>query len=222
MPTALVIGASRGIGREFVRQLLADGWKVWAAARDDAALSELRTAGAEALKLDVASAESIATIGWQLDGVKLDLALYVAGVFGPRHGAQEAPTAQAFDQVMHTNVLGAMQLIPTVAPLVEAGKGRFVFISSGMGSIAESTGSGGWVYRASKAALNMTVKTASLDYPQAIFLAMCPGWVQTDMGGPNATITPQQSVTGMRAVIASLQPADSGTYRGHDGRAIAW
>ncbi|MBS0307611.1 MAG: SDR family oxidoreductase, partial [Proteobacteria bacterium] len=199
-----------------------DGWKVWAAARDDAALSELRAAGAEALKLDVASAESIAALGWQLDGIKLDLAVYVAGVFGAKHGALEAPTAQAFDQVMHTNVLGAMQVIPTVAPLVESSKGRFVFISSGMGSIAETASSGGWVYRTSKAALNMVVKTAAADYPQAMFLALCPGWVQTDMGGPGANITPQQSVAGMRTVIAALQPADSGTYRGHDGRVIPW
>lgn len=222
MPAALVIGASRGIGREFVRQLLADGWKVWATARNDAALTELRAAGAEELKLDVANAESIAALAGQLDGVKLDLALYVAGVYGSGHGAHAAPEKQEFDQVMHANVLGAMQLMPTVAPMVEAARGKFIFISSGMGSIAEASSSTGWVYRASKAALNMTVKTASLDYPQAIFAVMCPGWVQTDMGGPNATITPETSIAGMRGVIAGLALADSGTYRNYRGQHLAW
>jgi NAD(P)-dependent dehydrogenase (short-subunit alcohol dehydrogenase family) len=222
MSNALVIGASRGIGREFAQQLLADGWKTWATARDDASLSELRNAGAQAVKLDVTSADSIATLGWQLDGTKFDLAVYVAGVFGPDHGAKSAPTAGDFDKVMHTNVLGAMQAIPTIAPMVEAARGKFVFISSGMGSIADVPSSYGWVYRASKAALNMTVKSAAADYPEAIFVAMCPGWVKTDMGGPNAHITPQQSVSGMLKVIASLTPADTGTYRNHSGKHLAW
>ena len=93
MPTALVIGASRGIGRELARQLAQDGWKTYATARDAAALDELRTEGAEALKLDVAKPESLAGLGWQLDGVKLDLVLYVAGVLGPQQDAKEPPSA---------------------------------------------------------------------------------------------------------------------------------
>lgn len=222
MPTALVMGASRGIGREFVQQLRADGWKVWATARDDAGLAALRGDGIDAVKLDVASADSIATLAWQLDGVQFDLALYVAGVYGPSHGATVAPAADEFDRVMHTNVLGAMQVIPTVTPMVEAAGGKFVFISSGMGSIAGTSSSEGWIYRTSKAALNMAVKSAASDYPKAIFAAMCPGWVKTDMGGPNATLPVEQSVAGMRAVIAGLTAADSGSYRNHAGRHLAW
>src|SRR4051812_5236485 len=98
MSTALVIGASRGIGKEFVHQLLAAGWKVYATARDDAAVASLRAAGAEAIKLDVTQAEALAGLGWQLDGVELDLALYVSGVYGPQSGASEPPAASAFDQ----------------------------------------------------------------------------------------------------------------------------
>jgi NAD(P)-dependent dehydrogenase (short-subunit alcohol dehydrogenase family) len=222
MKTALVIGASRGIGQEFVQQLLADGWKVFATARDEKALAELRTTGAEPIKLDVAKTASLAELGWQLDDVKLDLAVYVAGVFGPRAGAKTAPTEADFDQVMHTNVRGAMQLIPTVAPMVEAAEGKFIFISTGMASIGETTSSGGWVYRASKAALNMVVKTASADYPKAIMVAMSPGWVRTDMGGAGATLSPQQSVDGMRKVIDGLTREDTGTYRDYSGRQLAW
>lgn len=221
MPVALVIGASRGIGREFVRQLLRDGWRVWATARDDASLAELQGAGANALKLDIAKTESIAALGWQLDGEKLDLALFVAGVPSPAQGSTEAPTRSVFDQVMHANVLGPMQLIPIVAPQMNTG-GKCVFMSSIMGSIASTTDSFSWVYRASKAALNMAVKAASCDWRDTIFAAMHPGWVQTDMGGPNATVPVEQSVTGMLKVVGGLQPADSGSFHAYDGARLPW
>lgn len=222
MPTALIIGASRGIGREFTGQLLAAGWKVFATARDDAALAALRGDGAEALELDVAKPESLAALGWRLEGEKLDLAVYVAGIYGPAHQAGAAPHAQDFDRVMHTNVLGAMQVIPLVAPLVAAARGRFAFLSSGMGSIGETDSSYGWLYRVSKAALNMAVKCASLDHPQATFVALDPGWVRTDLGGPQAPITAEDSVRGLLRVIDSLTPADSGSFRDHGGRQLAW
>lgn len=222
MPTALIIGASRGLGHEFVRQLRGAGWRVIATARDDAALAALAGEGAQALRLDVSKPESLAGLGWQLDGEKLDMAVYVAGVFGPHDGAAVPPTVADFDKVMHTNVLGAMQAIPLVAPLVEAAQGRFVFISSGMGSIGETESSYGLVYRASKAALNMVIKCASFDYPRATFVAMSPGWVKTDMGGPDATITADMSVEGMLKVIASLTAKDSGSFRNYDWRELDW
>ncbi|MGE5649522.1 MAG: SDR family oxidoreductase [Bacillota bacterium] len=222
MPTALIIGASRGIGHEFVRQLRAGNWKVFATARSDEALAELRTLGAEALKLDVTRPESLAGLGWQLDGEKLDLAVYVAGVFGSRDGATVSPTAEEFDRVMHTNVLGAMQAIPLVAPMVEAAQGRFGFLSSGMASIGEVESSYGWVYRASKAALNMVMKSASLDYPQATFVALDPGWVRTAMGGENAPTTVEESVSGLLQVLQGLDKSDSGTFRNRADRERAW
>ena len=223
MPTALILGASRGIGREFVRQLLVSNWRVIATARDDAALAELRTAGAEPFKLDVANPDSLAGLGWQLDGEKLDLAVYVAGIYGPQgQSAKTPPTAQDFDQVMHTNVLGAMQAIPTLAPMVEAAQGKFVFISSGMGSIGETDTTYGWLYRTSKTALNMAVRSASLDYPSATFVAMCPGWVRTGLGGPNAPTPVEESVSGMLNVIGGLKKEDSGTYRNYTGRTLSW
>lgn len=220
MAAALVIGASRGIGREFVRQLLQDGWQVFATARDDASLAALGDAGAQGIRLDVAQTDSVATLGGQLDGACLDLVLYVAGVYGPEHGADTAPTRAAFDQVMQANVLGAMQLIPTIAPMAAGGK--CIFISSGMGSIAGTTTSTGWVYRASKAALNMAVKSAASAYPSAVLAVMSPGWVQTDMGGPDASISVQQSVDSMRSVIARLGLQDSGGFYNYNGARLPW
>jgi NAD(P)-dependent dehydrogenase (short-subunit alcohol dehydrogenase family) len=222
MKTALVIGASRGIGSEFVQQLLASGWKVYATARDEEGLAHLKQLGAEPINLDVAKTASLSELEWQLDEVKLDLAVYVSGVFGSKARADTAPTVADFDKVMHTNVRGAMQLIPTVAPMVEAAHGKFIFISSGMGSIGDITSSGGWTYRVSKAALNMAVKAASFDYPKAIMVVMCPGWVRTAMGGANATLSPEESVQGMLRVIDTLTPADTGTFRNHSGRHLVW
>lgn len=218
----LVIGASRGIGLEFVRQYLADGAQVIATARDDEGLQRLKGLGAKALRLDVAQPASISGLAWLLDGEAIDIALYVAGVF-PQGGALTPPTSEMFDQAMHTNVLGAMQAIPQVTPLVEAsrldggGKGRFAFISSGMAKIGGVENSRGWVYRASKAALNMAVASAQHDYPKAIMVAMSPGWVQTDMGGSGAPLTTAQSVTAMRAALAGLGPEHKGAFLDYDG-----
>ncbi|RYX93137.1 MAG: SDR family oxidoreductase [Comamonadaceae bacterium] len=216
----LVIGASRGIGLEFVRQYLEAGDEVIATARDAAGLERLKAMGAKPLRVDVAEAASISGLAWQLDGEEIDVALYVAGVF-PAADARTPPTHLEFDRTMHTNVLGAMQAIPQVAPMVEAGArgkgGRFVFISSAMAKISGVENSRGWAYRVSKAALNMAVASAQHDYPKAIMVAMSPGWVQTDMGGAGAALSVQQSVSSMRRAIAGLTASQKGAFLDHDG-----
>lgn len=220
MTTVLVIGASRGIGLAFARQYLAEGARVIATARDEAGLERLRGLGAEPLRLDVADPASISGLSWALDGEKLDVALYVAGVMDRNH-ATTPPTREAFDRVMHANLLGALQAIPQVAPMVQAANGRFGFISSGMARIAGVPDSRGWLYRASKAALNMAVAAARHDYPGATLVALSPGWVSTDMGGAQAPLTPEQSVSAMRATLARLTPADSGAFIDIDGQPFA-
>jgi NAD(P)-dependent dehydrogenase (short-subunit alcohol dehydrogenase family) len=213
----LILGASRGIGLEFARQYRAAGDTVIASARTPAGLQRLEDLGAKALKLDVADPASISGLGWQLDGERLDLALYVAGVY-TRGGATEPPSQAEFDRAMRTNVLGAMQAIPQVAPLLEAAGGKFEFITSYMGRISGVGSSHGWVYRASKAALNMAVVAAQPDYPDAIFALINPGWVRTDMGGAGAPLTVEDSVATMRKTIAGLTRADRGACYNHDGR----
>lgn len=218
----LIIGASRGIGLELVRQYLDAGERVIATARDDAALEHLRVLGAVPLRLDVANPASVSGLAWLLDGEKIDIAVYVAGVMS--HGNALAPPTQPdFDRVMHTNVLGAMQAIPQVAPLVEAAQGRFAVIGSDMGRMTGVSSSHSWTYRVSKAALNMAVAAARHDYPQAILVALSPGWVQTDMGGSSAPLTVLSSVAALRGTLARLTPADSGRFFGIDGQPmVGW
>ena len=217
MATILIIGASRGIGLELARQYVEAGDRVIATARDDAGRERLQALGAQPLTVDVANPASVSGLSWLLDGEKIDLALYVAGVIR-RPNALTPPTQQDFDAVMHTNVLGAMQALPQVAPMVADAQGVFAFVSSSMSQIGSVDDSGSWLYRTSKAALNMAVASAQHDYPGATLVTIDPGWVQTEMGGGEAPLTVQESVRGMRATLASVTDADKGRLLHHDGR----
>ena len=222
MALALVIGASRGIGLELVRQYLADGWRVIATARNKEDVDRLAAMGAEAHKLDVTNVEAVAGLGWKLDGEELDVAILNAGIYGPR--SDGFPMQSDFDAVMHTNVLAAMRLLPIIAPLVGAARGKLAVMSSRMGSLSERKGSSGSLYRASKAALNsVLVDTAHQFGPQGVTcVAMHPGWVRTDMGGASATLDVQDSARGIRRVLADLPASEHPVYRDYDGTPIGW
>lgn len=222
MPTALILGASRGIGLELARQYRQDGWRVLATYRKPEDAGRLKALGAEAHKLDVTSADSIAALGWTLDGEHVDAAWLVAGVYGPRHDG--FPTQADFDNVMHTNVLSAMRLLPIVAPMVAAAGGKLAVISSKMGSIGARHSTMGTLYRASKAALNSVLVDTSINFASqgVTCVAFHPGWVKTDMGGDTASITAEESVTGLRATLASLTAADNGKFLNYDGTPIPW
>jgi len=222
MPTVLIIGASRGIGHEMVQQYRNDGWRVIATARKQDDCDALAQLGAAAYQLDVTNAESIAALGWRLDDEKIDSAWLVAGVYGPSHGS--FPTGPEFDTVMHTNVLAAMRLIPIVGPLLADTRGKLAVLSSRMGSIGERSSTDGTLYRASKAALNSVLKDASITYgAQGVTcVAFHPGWVQTDMGGDGASLTPEQSVRDLRATLAKVDAGANGSFLNHDGAPIAW
>src|SRR5512132_607719 len=217
MSTILVIGASRGIGLEFVRQYRAEWDRVMATARDEAGLKRIDSLGARALRLDVTDAGGAAALRAQLEGEKFDLVIYVAGVYA-RGNATVAPSPEEFDRVMHTNVLGAMRTLAQIGPLVEAADGRFAFITSEMGRIGGVASSHGWTYRVSKAALNMAVVAAQADYPRAILVAINPGWVRTDLGGAGAPRTVERSVAAMRQTFAGLNRRHKGAFLKYDGR----
>jgi len=225
LKTILIIGASRGLGLEFVRQYRHEGCEVIATHRRAVDGKKLAALGAEAIVLDTTDVASIAAFTESLGKRSLDVAIYNAGVYGPREASVTAPASlKDFDNVMHANVFGAMQIIPSVAPRLVKSKGRFAFVSSMMGSIGGMTGPHGITYRASKAALNATVKAAALEYASKDIIAfvMHPGWVQTDMGGEGADITPEVSITGMRRVIASATKKNNGGFFNYTGEEIAW
>jgi NAD(P)-dependent dehydrogenase (short-subunit alcohol dehydrogenase family) len=222
MPTVLILGASRGIGHELVRQYRADGWRVLATARKQGDLQALRHLGAVPYLLDVTNADSIGGLAWNLDGEELDLAVLVAGIYGPPGSG--FPTQHEFDSVMHTNVLAAMRLLPIVAPMVAARRGKLVVLSSDMASLALRKNNIATLYRASKAALNSVLKDASLAYgPDGVTcVAMHPGWVQTDMGGPGASLRVEESVASLRRTISGLDASANGAFLNHDGTPLPW
>ncbi|MYM80648.1 SDR family oxidoreductase [Duganella sp. FT50W] len=222
MATVLVIGASRGIGLELVKQYRKDGWRVIATARKQEDCDALAALGAEPHKLDVNNVEAVAGIGWKMDGEELDVAILNAGVYGPRHDG--FPTEADFNSVMHTNVLAAMRLLPILAPLVGAAQGKLAVLSSRMGSLSERQSPQGSLYRASKAALNsVLIDTALVHGKQGVTcVAFHPGWVQTDMGGAGADITVEQSASGIRATLAALPTSEQAVYRAYDGTTIGW
>lgn len=225
MATALIVGASRGIGLEFVRQYIEAGWTVFATHRSEDDRIRLRDLGAHTLKLDVLEPNDIAGMAWQLDGERIDVAVVNAGVYGPRtsHIAQP-PTDAEFDLVMRTNVLAAMRLVPVLAPLLVPARGTLAFLSSRMGSIAEASAAYGMLYRVSKAAVNMVARLAHAEYGgQGVrVLSLHPGWVRTDMGGERAPALPAEAAAALLAVLDRLGPDDSGLFLGPDGAVLPW
>jgi NAD(P)-dependent dehydrogenase (short-subunit alcohol dehydrogenase family) len=220
--SVLVVGASRGIGLELVRQYRAEGVRVTATARDDTGLHALTSLGAKALRVDVAKMASVSSLAWQIDGEGFDTVFFVAGVYGPRQAGLDTPTEAEFDDVMHANVLGPMRVIPQVLDALAPGA-RLGILSSRMGSIGGRTNPSGWLYRASKAAVNSVVKdTALVLADRAICVALHPGWVRTDMGGAEADLSVEASARDLRRTLASRQPADSGGFFNHDGTPIPW
>lgn len=226
MRTALIVGASRGIGREFMHQYREAGWRVIATARDGEALDAIETEfGAEPILLDVTEPDDIDGLAASLADEALDVAVICAGVYGPQTGGVESFSADDFDYVMATNVRGPMLLMPALLPLVESVDGVLAVLSSRMGSISEATGTTGWLYRASKAALNSAVRVASLQTRRAVCIALNPGWVRTDMGGAHAAIDVERSVSGMRHVIAQAAAARAefnGRFLQYDGTPLDW
>lgn len=224
MQSVLIIGASRGLGLEFVRQYRKAGWLTLGTCRSPEQDALLNAEGATAIRLDVSDPDSFAGLSRALVGTSIDVCIYNAGAFGCREGPSVAPSKEVFDQVMHANVFGAMQAIPVVAPTLLKSKGKFVFISSRMGSIGLMASAAAPTYRASKAALNAVVKAASIEYgPQGITaFVMHPGWVKTDMGGANADIEPAVSIAGMRRVIATATAESNGKFFNYDGAELTW
>jgi len=216
MSSVLITGANRGIGLEFARQYAADGWEVIAAARQSSA--ELDALKVRVEPVDLSDADAVAA--FQVDQ-PLDLFIANAGTSQPME-TEGADTARAWQAMMMVNAIAPYQLGHALLPRMSE-NGKMIAISSGMGSIADN--GGGWVpYRTSKAALNMAWSSLALEArPRGVAcVLLSPGWVKTRMGGAGAEITPEESVSAMRALIERLTIDDSGRFLRRDGSPLAW
>ncbi|MGF1594932.1 MAG: SDR family oxidoreductase [Kiloniellaceae bacterium] len=226
MPTVLVTGANRGIGLEFVRSFAADGWRVHACARNVEKAKTVRALEGEVVchKLDVTNGLKVASLARALAEEPIDLLINNAGLRGPKTGFGETDYEE-WAAVLQVNTLAPLRMVERFAGLVERSDGRTVVnISSIMGSIADNGSGGEYIYRSSKAALNMVTKSLAIDLAGRGIkvVSFHPGWVRTDMGGAGASISPEESVQGMRRVIAGLTAADSGRFFNYDGAPLEW
>lgn len=224
MLTCLIVGASRGIGRELARQYAADGERVIATYRKDRDGAALSAFCARTIQLDLLQEGCASALDQQLANESIDLAIIVAGIAGPRFAQIAAPQRSDFDAVMRTNVFVSMQLVPLLADRLAATGGKLVVISSKMGSIGNTTNASSWLYRASKAALNSVLKSASTELGArgVVCMALHPGWVRTDMGGQGADLAVEDSVGSMRRVIAAANRSHNGRFLNYNGEQLEW
>lgn len=215
MALILILGASRGLGKALTAAYVEQGHRVIATVRKSADMAAVQALGAQVLQVDLASPASVSGLAWQLDGESIDLALYVAGVWDGQ-AAGVPPTQPQFDSVMHSNVLGFMQALPQIAPMVQEAGGVVAAFSSEM-SLLGSADASAWLYRVSKAALNMAVVCACQQWPGLTLVALDPGWTQTEMGGAAAPVSVEQSVKGLMQVLEQIGPDDAGSLLRYDG-----
>ncbi|HET7845482.1 MAG TPA: SDR family oxidoreductase [Xanthomonadales bacterium] len=232
MQRVLVTGANRGLGLEFVKQLLARGERVFAACRKPGQAHELtKLAGAHpgrlsVLPFDAAKPASAAELAREIAMVEeaLDIAIGNAGMLpgGERFGELDA---KVMNEALAVNCTGQVMLAQAVAPLLEKGRNaRLVTLSTIMASIASRTQFRSPSYCASKAALNMATRLVSFELAPRGITTFCvhPGWVKTDMGGAGAEITATESVTGLLRLIDGATPAQTGCFLDWQGREIPW
>ena len=219
MPNVIVIGASRGIGREFARAYAADGWQVLATVRDIGDATRFDgVAGVTTAIADTSDAASLAA----LPDFAADLIIVNAGVGSRETSVADVDPAE-WTRVMTVNALGPLLAADALGARLADG-GTFVALSSLMGSIADNAGGGAYSYRMSKAALNMGLQNLALEWRtrRIAVAALHPGWVKTDMGGGNAPVEIVDSVAGLRAVIAGLTPGSGAGFVDFRGKLLAW
>jgi NAD(P)-dependent dehydrogenase (short-subunit alcohol dehydrogenase family) len=230
MTTILVTGANRGIGLEFTRQYAADGDMVIACARHPENATALQALAASSggkimiHALDVTSGQSVADLHAALGNQPVDILINNAGVYGGDHQQFGKIDFAAWEATLNANTLGPLRMLEAFRPnLAASQQKKAVMITSAMGSTAGHSGNA-LIYRSSKAALNNAARGAAqvLAKEGITVVVMHPGWVRTDMGGPSATLAPEDAVTSMRKVVSRLQPSGNGEFLNYDGAIIPW
>ena len=221
MPTVLITGASRGIGRELAEQYSADGWDVIATARDQGDIADLNSLdNVRAHRLDVKDAGEVDRFLAEIGEDPIDVFINNAGIYGPRQ-----PERDGWLDLFEINVIAPTLLAQRLKDRVAASDNKtMAVLTSKMGSIADNGSGGSIPYRSSKAAVNAAWKSLAIDMKdEGIAIVMLhPGWVQTDMGGQNALIDTKTSVSGLRERIAETSLDNSGRFVAYDGEDIPW
>jgi NAD(P)-dependent dehydrogenase (short-subunit alcohol dehydrogenase family) len=228
MPSILITGANRGLGLEFARQYSAEGWQVFAACRNPSSANHLHEIRKRAdstltiLPMDVTDLASVRAAAKQLSGMAIDVLVNNAGIAGP---SSQMTGRGDWAHVLDVNTMGPLRLIESFTDhLARSDRRLVVTITSGMGSLADNTSGGSIAYRTSKVAVTMVTRSAAIDLASRHITCVVvnPGWVKTDMGGPGAQLTPQESVGAMRKLIANLTLEDSGKFFNWNGREYPW
>ncbi len=229
MKTVLITGSNRGLGLEFIRQYAQAGWDVIACCRNPEKATALAQMagnynGIRIVQLDVQNHQPIEALAAELKGTAIDVLISNAGIYGDRHSFGTIDY-QHWHTVMEVNVFAAVKLAEVFASnLALSEQGLFVALSSLMGSITDNTSGRSYLYRSSKAALNAAMKSLAFDFRQQRtgVIIFHPGWVRTDMGGPNGLIDVDESIAGMREQIAKFSLSQTGCFINYHGKVMPW
>lgn len=227
MKHVLITGANRGIGLRLTQHYLDAGWQVIGTYRNSNDLADLDALACPQLALiqtDVSKDEDLANLAEHLHGRALDLIINNAGVYGPRNQALGTIDRATWRQVLEVNTISPLMLAQALADNLAEKQGTLAIISSKVGSIDDNSSGAGYIYRSSKTAVNSVIKSLSIDLaPYNIkVVALHPGWVRTDMGGPNGLIDVDESVAGLTKVIDGVTQSQSGHFINYDGNELPW
>ncbi|MEM1188283.1 MAG: SDR family oxidoreductase [Pseudomonadota bacterium] len=230
MGTVMITGANRGIGLELLKQYAHDGWSTIGTCRNLASAEEAQAlAGsndAVALRqLDVSDSAAVSELAEDLHDLAIDVLILNAGMMGTRSNQLGAMEADDFRRVLDVNVVAQAMCLQAFAPHVAASERRVIVgMGSFLGSMGCNSDGGNYSYRASKAALHAIMVSAGHDLREQgiTSIVMHPGWVQTDMGGPNATVDTPTAVRGIRRVIEELTADDNGCLFTYEGGTLPW
>lgn len=228
MQTVLISGANRGIGLHLVKHFLAAGWRVVATCRqpDSAeALKALAGASLQVLQLEVTDERSVRTLVAALEGCAIDVLINNAGIMGPAQQGVRDMDFDGFLQTLAVNSVAPLRVSAALLPNLKlTQRPRIITISSQMGAFGLDMGPGHIAYSSSKSAVSkvMQLMAKELAADGIIVCPVHPGWVKTDMGGPNAMLDPADSAAGLFKLIDGLQQQDSGHFWSWEGREHVW
>ena len=225
MKNILITGANRGIGLKFAEILSANN-NIYATARDITKADDLeKLDNTELLELDLLNKDSIKSFCSELKDIPLDMIINNAGIFQDEQMEETILDPELWLDEIMINAIGPVVLSQKLKENIMSGNDKkIIFISSQMGSIDDNYSGGYYFYRTSKSALNSAAKSLSIDWKAdgISVLMLHPGWVRTDMGGSNAKLDIDTSVSKMLDVINSLDMGKTGTFLNYEGKKLEW